>query len=62
MDRNRAEFRSPSARTRVAATRVEDYWHSPPAVLFGMAVGAVCALVGWSAAGSRYVVPRVVAV
>jgi hypothetical protein len=42
----------------VAATRVEDYWHSPPAVLFGMVVGVTCALIGWSASGSRYVAQR----
>lgn len=41
----------------VAVTRVEDYWHSPPAVLFGELLGALCALFGWCTVGAPYLVP-----
>jgi membrane-associated phospholipid phosphatase len=31
----------------VAATRVQDYWHSPPAVILGMLLGVLCASQSW---------------
>jgi membrane-associated phospholipid phosphatase len=37
--------------TWVASTRVEDYWHSPVAVVLGMLLGVACATFGWFSQG-----------